>query len=399
MASRIDITSLLVVVLLLAGGCTAIQQRGQGTGQSPAESYTEGYLQQGRISEQRGDPVAALKQYALALTVSPASREALESRERIRKTLDRMADAQYQKGVALMQQGKYGLAGKEFLKALRLRPEHPLALKMLMKRERLDIKRYVLHQIQPGESLAMVADRYYGDYRKFPLIARYNHIGDATLIRVGETLKVPEIEGVPFREKSLEIRTEPDEPPLPVLELPEDFPREIEQQSVVEEVKGEQEQEAQQIALYLDLGASHFQERRYQEALEEFKKVLSVYPQNEVAVDYLYRLHLQEAEELLERNEYLAARDHFREALRYNEMCEACRRGIVDSEDAYKDFHYKMGIRHFGNEQLVAAIDEWGLVMAVDPYYKRTEQLINKARTILKNLEAIRAGERKESTP
>jgi len=50
-------------------------------------------------------------------------------------------------------------------------------------------------------------------------------------------------------------------------------------------------------------------------------------------------------------------------------------------------------------EQLLKAIEEWELVMALDPDYKRTDDLIKKARTILKNMEAIRATEKNKTVP
>ena len=390
---------LIMLSLLLAGGCTAHHKNNLKAFESPAERYTEEYLQQGRICEDRGDLVAALKQYTLALTVSPSNGEALEGRDRIKKLIERSAEAYYQKGLSLKQQGKYGLAGKEFLKALRLWQGYPEALTMLMDRERFEVKGYILHKIKPGESLAMVADFYYGDYRKFPIIAKYNYISDATRIRAGEMIKVPELEGVAFMARALEVKNEAQTHPDAGLSDSVEYPREIEQEKDLEEIQTDQDREEEQITLYLDLGVNLFQEQRYQEALEEFKKVLRVYPESEVAADYLYRLHLNLAGELLERNEYLPARAQFKEALRYNETCEACRGGIFKSENFYKDYHYKKGIQHFGNEQLLEAIGEWELVTALDPNYKRTEDLIKKARTILKNIEAIRATKNNENIP
>lgn len=395
MPAKSVITIWVMLSLLLAGGCSALQKNILNPLESPAERYAREYLQQGRICEDRGDPAAAMKQYTLALTVNPSSREAHEERDRTKKLIEHSAEAYYQKGLSLKREGKYALAGKEFLKALRLQPEHPEALNMFMNRERLPIKRYILHKIKPGESLAKVAEFYYGDYRQFPIVAQYNQISDAARIRAGETLKVPEIDGVPFRSEALDVMTEAPVHPDNGLGDPQEYPRETGQEKDLEEIQTVQDRKAEQVALYLDSGVNLFQEHRYQEALEEFKKVLKVYPENDVAADYLFQLHHQLANELLEQNEYLPARAQFREALRYNEACEACRSGILNCEDRYKDYHYKKGIQHFGNEQLLAAIEEWERVMALDPDYKRTRDLIQKAQTILKNMEAIRAMEKK----
>jgi len=386
MTAKIAISILTILALLFAGGCATIQKNDQESAASLVEKYLGEFLHQAIICEDKGDLVAALKQYKLALTVNPSNPEALKGHERIQKALGHSADAHYQKGLSLLQQGKYSAAEKKFLAALRLRPEYPKALKMLIKRERFEIKRYILHKIKPGENLAMVADLYYGDFKKFPLIAKYNQISDANIIKVGDTLKIPEIEGVAFRPSPLGLKTDVQMPPAPSLRDPAEYLWEI-----------EQDNKEDQLVLYLDLGATLFRKQRYQEAILEFEKALRAYPDNAIAVDYLYRLHLQAAGERLDRNEHLAAINQFREALRYNKTCEACRQGILKGEGLYKANHYKKGIQHFGNEQLLVAIAEFEMVMALDPHYKRTASLIKKAKTILKNLEAIRARENKET--
>jgi tetratricopeptide (TPR) repeat protein len=231
------------------------------------------------------------------------------------------------------------------------------------------------------------------------MVAKYNHISDATKIRAGKTLKIPEIEGTPFLARAHDVKTEAQIHPDYDRIDPEEYPREVEKEKGPAEIQTGWARNEEQVALYLDLGANLFQEQRYQEALEEFQKVLRVYPKNDVAADYLNRLHLQQAGELLERNEFLPARDQFREALRYNATCDACRGGILHSENLYKDYHYKKGMQHFNNEQLLAAIEEWERVIALDSDYKRTDDLIQKARTILKNMEAIRAMEKNETAP
>lgn len=399
MAVKRIIPFLLMIFLPLAGGCVVLQKNIPKPAESPVERYAADYLYQGRSLEDKGDPAAALKQYALALTVSPLNAEALAGRDRMRQVLDRSAAAHYQKGLSLNEQGKYDLASKEFLKALQLQPGHLEALKMLTSRERFEIKRYVLHKIKPGESLATVAQSYYGDHQKFPLIAKYNRISDAAKIMAGQTLKIPEIEGLPFPEKALEVKAETQIQPDYDLGGLEEYRPEAEQEQELEEPQTDQDRQEEQVALYLDSGIILFQDQRYQEALEEFAKVLRVYPKNDVAADYLFRSHLQLAQNLLKQQEYLSASAHFREALRYKQGCQACRKGILASENLYKEYHYKKGFQYFGNEELLAAIEEWELVMALDPDYKRTNELIQKAQTILKNIDAIRATENSETAP
>ena len=53
-------------------------------------------------------------------------------------------------------------------------------------------------------------------------------------------------------------------------------------------------------------------------------------------------------------------------------------------------------MQHYGNEQLVEAIEEWERVIELDPEYKRVDYLVIKAQTIMKKLEEIKASEQEK---
>lgn len=397
MANKGSIFIPLILLFLLVSGCASFQKISQKSAELPQEKYAKEYLQKGRSYENKGDLVGALKQFKLAMTVSPSNQEAIKNRNRIEKALRSSAQAHYRKGLKYHKKGKYGRARKQFLAALRLWPDYPEAAKVLTTWKRLEIKRYIVHEIRPGDTLANLAKRYYGDYQKFSIIAKYNYITDANKVKVGKKIKVPEIEGIEFLAGANDIKTEEQvisDPRLSDLEASlteiENGESETEIQTVKEKPAGDQ------IAFYRDLGRELFRNERYHEALDEFKKVLNIFPEDEVAFDYSYRSHFQIAQDLLDREVYLSARDHFRESLRYNEDCEGCRRNIKKSENLYKEDHYKKGMQYYGNEQLRNALREWELVMTVDPNYKKVDYLINKAKTILKKLEEIRATEGKK---
>ena len=90
------------------------------------------------------------------------------------------------------------------------------------------------------------------------------------------------------------------------------------------------------------------------------------------------------------------AREQFKATLRYNSKCRECHDYIEKSENLYKDYHYKKGMQHYGNEQLVEAIEEWERVIEVDPEYKKVDYLVIKAQTIMKKLEEIKASEQEK---
>lgn len=354
------------------------------------KNLSQTYVRTGREYEQTGELVSALKHYKLALTVSPLDREADEGRRRVERELRNSAEHHYEAGLTLHREGKYAHARHQFLIALRLWPDHADAAKMLTTRKRIQIKRYIVHTIQPGQNLSELATIYYGDYRKFPLIAEYNNIMDATRVRIGQKIKVPEVEGVAFKDEKGFIKT--DEVEIGDLGLREWERHALEDQESVEKatVAEKQEELLDQVASYRDDGVELFMLGNYQEAIDSFNKVLNASPRDGVALEYAYKSHMQQGIFLFESKDYLAARDQFEACLRYEGDCRECVDYLEKSETLYKDVHYTQGIQFFDKEQLTEAMREWNLVWSVDPSYKRVDYLITKAKTILKNIQELR---------
>jgi len=455
--------------------------------ETPEKGLGEVFVQKGREYETKEDLVAALRNYNLALTVDPLNHEALEGQNRLKIALHNLAEGHYKEGLRFHKEGKYGLARHQFLISLRLRPDYPEVINMFTSRKQIQIKRYLVHTIEPGESLSKVAQIYYGDYHKFPIIARYNNIVDATKVYAGQEIKVPEIEGMEFEMGEAAVKTEKMEVPgsgslawggdaietfkadqAPEPEAEEGEREHREQAITLEEMdvfglgslawggdaietfkadqapepeaeEGEREHREQaitleemdvsglgslawegdaletfkadqapepeveegereridQVAIYRDYGIELFGKKEYQEALVEFAKVLNAYPEDHLAVEYSYKSYFQNAMTLFENKDYLAARDQFQACLRYKHDCQECHRHIQASEDLYKELHYKRGMQFYNMELLHEAINEWELVKALDPNYKMTEYLIDKANTILEKLEELKKSQNK----
>lgn len=386
---RISVHLSMGILLLLLSGC--------GTGrqawvphESAGDRLATEYLKKANEYERKADMVRAYRYFKLARTVAPSRSEAVEGAKRLERELRRLATSHYERGVRYQRQGRYGLARHQFLIALRLWPGYADVVKLLTERKRFRTKRYVVHIIGPGESLSKIAKIYYGDGTKFPIIAQYNNLTDATRITVGQRIKVPEIEGLEFlvEEESLEAEKqyfydqgqwdwessllETGSAPLP------------------------QDSGALQTAFYRDYGKDLFNKGMYNKAVQEFRKVLDVYPQDKTALEYTSRAHFLIATSLLEKKEYLPARDEFKRALLYNRDCHQCQRLIRKSENLYKEHHYKKGMKYYGEEKLVEAIREWELVKKIDPDYKRLDYLIKKAQNILEKLEEIKESKQKE---
>jgi len=399
----------IVILLTMVSGCAEhFKKFSQKIHERKKENLVQSYLQTGKKYENKGKLAEAYKQYKLAITVSPQNQEAVKGIDRLEKELFKWAEKYYLEGMKFYNQGKYRPARRKFLTALKFWPDHSRALKMLTPRKHVEYKNYIEHIIKPGESLSKIAMIYYGDYRKFSIIAEYNNIADATLTHVGQKIRVPEIEGVSFLTEKQDIKPEeartPDFAPLDqkikkaeVKDKEEPVDKEVKEKlekPVDEEIEEDLEETVDEVEIYRDQGVEFFNEMKYQEAITEFNKVINVNPDDAITLEYLARSHFQCAMGLFEKKDYLKAKKEFEVSLQYKKNCPTCQEYIKKSEETYMEIHYKLGVAHFGKEQLIEAIMEWELVRAIDSNYKEVANNIKKAKILLKRLEEIKKSQK-----
>jgi len=173
----------------------------------------------------------------------------------------------------------------------------------------------------------------------------------------------------------------------------EEIKEELEE-PVDEEVEEEPEETVDKVEIYRDQGVEFFNQMKYQEAITEFNKVINANPDDAISLEYLARSHFQLAKGLFEKKDYLKAKKEFEVSLQYNKNCPTCQEYIKKSEETYMEIHYKLGVAHFGKEQLIEAIMEWELVRAIDSNYKEVANNIKKAKILLKRLEEIRKSQK-----
>ncbi len=381
----------MIVVATWFTGC-AVPEKGEPFLPGSATVISEEYVKAAKTHEAQKELVAALRQYRLALTANPGNEVAREGAKRMASETQAAAERHYQTGNTLQQKGRYAPARTEFLTALRFDPDHQGARESLTGGKRilaLPINGFLVHKVRSGETLSKIAATYYGDHRKFALIAEANRIGDVTAIRMGQELRIPELKEAGFApsEARGKMSSAMDRGSW---DWEGDF-SEFEAKKPGEGVKEKEKDEVvDQIVIYRDHGIELFQEKRYEEALVEFTKVLAANPREKAALDYAYQCSFHQAVGLYNQKDYLRARDQFQVSLRYKASCRQCHLYIENCENSYKEFHYKQGMQLYDKERLEEAIREWKLVRTEDPEYKRVNHLINKAGTILKNLNQLK---------
>ena len=369
----------LPLLFLGLGGCAALRKKPEV--KKPPEVRLERVLLERALEyERRGQPLNALQHYEAALAVIVAKKKGLED------SLRRDAEKRYHKGIEYYEQGKYSDARREFLAALRLKPDFPEVVELLKPVPPPPFGQYVVHEVREGEYLAAIAEKYYGDKSKFEIIARVNGLEDATKLYTGMKLIIPKIKGMVLSDLEEEPSSEvPLEEETIYAAKPEDEEESGEEPSSA----SEQEMGYDPVAIYQEQGVTLLEEGQYLAALHEFQKVLNTDPSRKKVQEYMAWAHYRQGEVFFNRADYLKARDHFYEALRYDKEWAACKEYVIRAEDAYKEVHYLKGIEYFEEERLEDAIEQWQLVSKVDPNYKQVQNYLLRAQKLFEKIREL----------
>lgn len=263
----------------------------------------------------------------------------------------------------------------------------------------------VSHTVRHGETLSGIAMSYYDTYltdvdyhvpqRAFmtpeisdrydkseirrmgkvsDVVARLNKL-DSSRLRVGGEIFLPRIQGLPFRAGMKPEDRKPAEKERPKATAPPPAPE-----------KPAPNAPGNDFQNLLGQGRRYFEQKGYAAAIVPLSKAYRSRPRDPNVRDYLYKSYFALGEAALAEKDYPRAAQAFGEALKYNEACEECREKKAACEAIYKDLHYKNGIRHFENEELAKAIEEWEKVRRIDPDYQNVQKNIGLARRLLKRL-------------
>lgn len=371
MKTTLSCISFCLIIAALTGCATGGGMATSGNRSTPAQAYYDEGLKQ----EQAGYVVDATRMYKLALTLAPRDSEISTALARVEAERQRMAEERYQKGEQAYARGKFQDSKIAYLAALRLWPEHAMALERLLSREKITATHHGKHIVQKGETLAIIAKKYYGDYKKFRIIAQYNHLDDATQIEIGQEIMIPE-SGVGSMPMAGSDTTAEDNDRLAATA----------EDTISQAVEI-------QVANYRDSGKDMLHERDYAAAIVEFQKVLNVIPDDQEARQELSVAHNAYARQLWDRQEIDQSREQFEACLAFRDDCQACRKTVADCENAYKERLYNRGIAFFQDEKPEAALAEWEILQAIDPGYRNVADYIQKAKKISEQLGKLKQGQ------
>jgi tetratricopeptide (TPR) repeat protein len=311
-----------------------------------------------------------LEQYKLAQTIDPDEPVIIDEINRLEKKLNDLAETHYQAGIRFRDKGKWDLAKKEFLKALRYRPDHKKAAAMLQQRRMEGTRAFITHEIAPGESISKLALKYYGDYKKYHHIANFNNMSDAAQVRVGQRVMVPVIDGVTIEDLNRISTGLSAQPPAVTQKAPESQPVAAPPAAPVDSAETpppEAPEPVDQVTGYRQTGIALFNEKKYDEAIVELDKVLNAAPEDDDAIDYISRAYVETGRAYLAQNRIDEAKNALIAALDYDDNCRECQDLLAQCRAIEAKALTEEGETLFKNNQFDKAISTLERAAALNP--------------------------------
>jgi tetratricopeptide (TPR) repeat protein len=337
--------------------------------------------------EKAGELRRALDESKIALTINPGDAKAQEARKRLEGLIARGVTQRIDEGRAALARGAYVEARRRFLAALALDPTNPTAQEALRNQAReMDT---VNHTVRGGDTLASLAQQYYGDSARAEVIADSNGLALNTRLTPGRTIKVPEIPGVPFRPPG---RTEGVAalPPLmpPPAAAPTPAPPGAAEAAIPPPPPPAPPPPARSVLL---AGAENaLQKRQYTAALSDIDRFLAQNPGNAEGLAVRKQALYGVAKSQFEGKNYDGAYRSLSELAKVAPGYEDSSTLIQESRRRMIDQHYSQGIRFYREEKLKEAIAEWRIVLELDPQHANAKKNIEQSEKLLKGLEERR---------
>jgi tetratricopeptide (TPR) repeat protein len=353
---RLSLTAALVLLLSPAAWPADVAAPA-----APPPSPSQAYFREGQAQEQSGMLVEAARMYKLSLTLQSENSEARQALARVEEKRRATARQRYQEGVQYSSQGQIPEARRSFLAALRYWPALAEALEGLRGLPQGQASRFVPYKVRAGDTLAIIAKRFYGDYRKYTLLAQYNELSDATHIRPGQSLKIPELAEAPF--------------------VGEFDAALVEEGGPLTTDTGAMVQAAAEVAAaYREAGLNALQAKDYLLALAELQKAYKGSPADPAIRKYLGMAHYGNAQALWEKGQFPEAGREFETCLDLAKSPPEEKTLSRDCANTYKALLYQRGITFFEAGQPQAALEVWDVLAGLDPHYRELTTYMTKAR-------------------
>jgi tetratricopeptide (TPR) repeat protein len=314
----------------------------------------------------QGNLYEAIETWKVALTIDPADTISLQESKQLDEHIKAAVADRLARGRDAVKRGVHLEARGHFLAVLALDPSNREAFEALQTQVRE--VRQINHTVRAGESLASIAQFYYGDRNRSEVIWETNQLPANPKFTPGMTLRIPEIPGLPFGRPETP-KPRPDTPPAagPKLEPTEEGPY---------------------VNPTLAEAKEAIERGEYTTALTILDQFLAQNPRNGEAVDLKRAALLQQGKTLMDQNKLGESLAAFTQLARLSPKDATVSSLMSNVRGRLIQQHYNQGIRLYREEKLPAAIAEWRTVLQYDPAHEGAKRNIEQAERLLKGLEA-----------
>lgn len=178
----------------------------------------------------------------------------------------------------------------------------------------------------------------------------------------------------PLRKGGIESRTQPGQS--------EDAKSPPAEETEEEEESGEEVSFAEAV--------EHFRRGDYLAAIDAFSRVLAQQPGLREAVEYQKLAYYNQGVAYIGKGNYAEALKMFERLRRIQPDFKRLSHYMQTAREKLADQHYLAGIRHFKEQKLKEAIEEWDEALALNPKLESARRSQERARRLLKSLQEIK---------
>jgi tetratricopeptide (TPR) repeat protein len=386
---------LAAALALLVGGCAAATSTPSGPGApttvakaspgaaapaaAPREQLAARHRAEAERLEREGEPRRALDQWKIALLINKDDALAREGQTKLEARIEQSVSQRINEGRAALQRGSHVEARRRFLAALALDPFNRTAFDALQN----DVREVetITYTVRAGDSLASIAQRYYGDRSRSEVIWETNQLPPSPRLVAGTVLKIPEIPGVPF------ARAEPRRDPLPPVAAVPPPAGPAPPPGTPSRSEAPPRDEPPEVNPLLADAREALERNEYTTALTGLDRLLASTPSDREGQDLRKVALYRYGKSQLDQQQYEESYRTLTLLAKLQPGYEDSARLLQQARTRAIDKHYSAGIKLYRDEKLPEAIREWQVVLEFDPSHVNAKKNIEQAERLMKGLE------------
>jgi tetratricopeptide (TPR) repeat protein len=336
----------------------------------PRGALVARHVEQAAALERAGDLRRAVNELKVALTIRPGDAAAAAALKTLEATIEGQVAERIRAGRAALARGGQAEARRQFLAALAVDPANRAAFDALQS----DTKEvaFITHTVRSGDTLAALAQRYYGDRSRSEVIWETNQLPPNPRLAAGTILKIPEIPGVPF------VQPEAKRPAAASPATP--APATARTEPAVKE-------EVAEVNPLLAEAREALDRKDWNEALSDVDRFLASSPGNAEGIAVKKQALYQQGKTQLDSRRYTESYRALVQLARLQPDYEDSAKLLQQARTRAIEQHYTQGLRLYQEEKLAEAISEWRLVLDLDSQHANAKKNLDQAEKLQKALD------------